>query len=184
MTLENDPRAICMAVGMAISTWEAMELQLAKLYSLFVGKPGDIETIVSFGDRGGTFTRRLPTLETAAAAYFVKRSSQADEGDFLDLVRRAEQMSDERKRIAHGICWETRAILDTPGLQLGPPSHQWVSPLYSIGLLSVPKDYRGFQYSAADINRINAQFNQLREDVTRYALRLLPPTSPQTQPAQ
>jgi len=176
-----NPVEITNQIGLAISSWELMELEYARLYSVFVDKPGDYETIVRFGDIGATFSIRMNKLEKAAQSYFVKNPSQKDEGDFLDLLDRARKLSDKRQQIAHGICWHFHHMLPDGGhgALIG---YAWTSPIYSLGRLT--EGYKPFWYAPEQIHSIGRSFTDLKNAVVKYALRLLPPPSPETQLAQ
>jgi hypothetical protein len=102
---DNDLRKICAAVGLALSQWETMELGLAILYSIFLGKPKDLNLLIQFGDLGPTFSSRKVVLERAAEQYFIAHPNQDDEGELREILEWATGLSKHRHQIAHGTAW-------------------------------------------------------------------------------
>lgn len=99
---DDDEDATYAGVGRVISRWEAVEVELARLYTVLVGRPHEADTIREYGS-GRIFHERLATVCTAAEAYFRANPNQASEGETRELLRKVRGYSDRRNEVAHGI---------------------------------------------------------------------------------
>lgn len=159
------------AVGLMMSQWEAVEFDLARLYSFLAGTS---ETTGAFRDYGGNrriFRERLAGLEAVATRYFVRRCSQAMEARFADLTRRAAGFSERRNEIAHGIVMEVSKITYfAERLTLAPagdPQHLLVPPYH------VLRQHDGFglpafAYNSGQIRQLASRLLTLSDDICAF----------------
>lgn len=98
---DEDPDETFKSIGIAISSWESLEFELARLFSVYVNDP-DGDAWFSYGE-GRIFRERLLNLRSAAKSYVVRYCSQEHEGDLNDLLQHAVSAADRRNDIAHGI---------------------------------------------------------------------------------
>jgi hypothetical protein len=99
------------AVGKAMTRWEGIEVEFAHLYSLLTG--GDRFDLIKNREYGIplNFRDRLKGLRGAASSYFLGEPDQRLEGEFCDMTKMAEKLSDRRNDIAHGIARPFQWIL-------------------------------------------------------------------------
>lgn len=140
-------------VGRVISQWEAVEFQLSRLYSAFVGDP-DGESIQQYGT-GRIFRDRLTLLEGVAAQWFIANPSQHSEGHFERLIEQARGFADRRNEIAHGIVFPVHTVSYFVSVMNLPAGVRWalVPPYY----LLRKHDERGapvFIYTSAELNSL------------------------------
>lgn len=86
-------------VGMVIDRWEAIELELARLYSVFNADP-DGAAVNDYG-RPRIFAERILGLRKTAETYFTRMPDQALEGEFARVTLIAERFADRRNEVAH-----------------------------------------------------------------------------------
>jgi hypothetical protein len=106
MPVEPDttPSVTYEAVGRATSAWETLEINLGRLYALFVS--GDFDNMIAarrYGENPTIFRQRMDGLEGRAETYFRAHPNQKLEGAFEDLACRCRKFSLRRHDIAHGI---------------------------------------------------------------------------------
>jgi hypothetical protein len=96
------------AVGEALTLWAFFEVQLARLFSAFVGQRRD--PMVAHRAYGAvtSFEGRRRMMEEAAIAYFHLRQLRAEykpktDRDFTELLCEARHYNSRRNEIAHGI---------------------------------------------------------------------------------
>lgn len=95
-------------VGAALSQWEALEFELARIYSIFAGDP-DGEGLREYGEPR-IFSLRLSAFGTKAGGYFIRHPNQQTEGELGRIVRAATGFSDRRNEIAHGMVLDVKNI--------------------------------------------------------------------------
>lgn len=161
------------AVGHCLTTWEALESEMSHLYSIFVGRPRQIEALQEYGRENRIFSSRMKAIEDAAEAFFVRSPSQRIEGEFRDLVARCRNLAPARHQIAHGI---------VQGIAMyGQPDHDgWVMP--TIGYCLSPPWYSfinltkhqgvGYRYSSATIDQVATTFEAARLTAANLNARL------------
>lgn len=99
---DDDERLTFEGIGRALTQWEAVEFQCARLYSIFVGD-FDGPTIQQYSEGHGFFQQRLTGLKAKAKNYFVQHPNQESEGNFYCLTSATERFADRRNEVAHGI---------------------------------------------------------------------------------
>ncbi len=162
------------AVGRALSAWEAVELGMATVYSIFVGKALQLDSIREYGAVNRIFVGRMEAIRKASDAYFRAHCDQDSEGDFSALCKRAASLSDNRNNIAHGIV-EATTYLHNP--DTWPPEQCHVElfilrpPWYTIDRLKL-YDWQGM--GSKEIMSSALDFEMLSEDLEKFALRLHP----------
>ena len=87
-------------MGMVIDRWEAIELELARLYSVFMGDP-DGAAVNDYG-RPRIFAERVLGLRKVGEAHFTQMPDQALEGELARVTMISERFADRRNEVAHG----------------------------------------------------------------------------------
>jgi aminoglycoside phosphotransferase (APT) family kinase protein len=173
---ERNPDRLFAAVGHAISRWEFVELELARLYSVFQKLPYQLDTIAEFGAKGGITRDRIKVLKEAGARYFrAKLSDQEGEFALRNLTAELEKVTLARHQIAHGAIWMVLTNYDTPkpGEWITPePGYLITAPWYSVERLRGEGDAYG--YNAADIDAHAARFAEIQQQAATLANRLAP----------
>lgn len=127
---DPDERLTYEWVGRVLDQWEAVEFQLSRLYSIFVGEP-DGPAIWDYG-KGQIFRLRLSALSEVAEKYFVRCPDQKREGDLCRLVREAEDYSARRNEVAHGTVRDLSefTFFRQHLASAGPDQYALIPPLY------------------------------------------------------
>lgn len=160
------------AVGRAISCWEEVEMGLAGLHSIFVGKIGDLDVIREFGQKNITFSRRLAAVKESGDSYFRRRCSQENEGEFKAICMEADDRSEARNNLAHGVVQPMIWLCDPnrPSEPIIPTTlHVVGAPWYMSGKLET---VGGTGLGSYEINILTAKFLVLSNRIHNFAARL------------
>jgi hypothetical protein len=95
--------AIHLAVGEALSRWETFEEELAGLFSAFIGLQQDSSAARRAYGAITLFSLRREMLNAAATAYFDQFPNPECRKAFKALMMSAQNASERRNDIAHGI---------------------------------------------------------------------------------
>lgn len=163
-------------VGCVMSRWEAVEVELAHLYTIFVNRPHEADAIKAYGT-GRIFAERLASLREAAELYFVASPDQAVEGAARDLLDRVRRYSDRRNEVAHGI---VRQMSWVRGVRENLA--QDVVGKFQFCLVPPHYTYRKFDqhnrptyaYASADLLALEEKLYWLAQEVPDLRLRLAP----------
>ena len=98
---DRSPNVTFRYVGLVVTSWESVEFELARLYSVFAGDPDGLAIQEIYG-AGRIFRERLATLRRSFDKYRISNPCQYREGEFDRLTAAAEGFSDRRHEIAHG----------------------------------------------------------------------------------
>ena len=104
---DGDDNAIFNAVGRALTEWETVEVECAKLFAVFVStrhkRTYHAPAVRAYGSIVGTRSRKN-MLQLAAETYFANRKTKkaAFEEQFAKLIGEYDQYSNRRNEIAHG----------------------------------------------------------------------------------
>jgi hypothetical protein len=169
---DADPYDLYAAVGTFVSEWEAVEMTLAQLYSIFVGQGPAGKAIQDYG-RGRIFRERLTDLERVAQSYFIRHNSQNLEGEFDEICLAAKGFADRRNEVAHGLVMEVSNIqFFRDKLQLAPAGAQHlVIPPYH----AVRNHAAGFPvwaYNGEQIRTFARRFIDLNSGIKAYREQL------------
>ena len=162
------------AIGAFLTQWEMLESELSHLYAIFIGKYFEPEAYDQYYDKSKTFAMRLKSCENAAFIFFTKRPSQADEGDFSELMKRVAGFSERRHEIAHGVVrpylfyarlteWSDPMNRDITPTCIAPPHYQrnWFTATH------LPK----YVYGAPQIDRMTKHLKDLLFDLLKFKHR-------------
>ena len=120
--------------GIVLDRWEGIELEFARLYSVFMGDPDG--SIVGDYGKPRIFADRVAGLRRAAQGYFTRKPHQPHEGEFSRLAFVAERFADRRNEVAHGFVLPVDRIdYFRERMELQEVSHRHyllIPPLYSI----------------------------------------------------
>lgn len=173
---DDDDDATYAGVGRVMSRWEAVEIELAHLYTVLVGRPHDAGATREYGS-GRIFHERLATLCAAAEDYFRIDPNQTREGETRELLRKVRGYSDRRNEIAHGI---VRQISWVRGLR------EYLSPdaIGHIQFCLVPPHYTfrkfdqanrpAYAYTSQELLILEQHLFDLAEEVQAFRLTLDP----------
>ena len=171
LTGDLDDETTYAGIGRVVSEWEEVEVALAELHSLFIGKYLRRPGIREYGD-GSTSSTRIRKLCSAAERFFQKWPSQAFEKDFENVVNRVQNYAARRHDVARGV---VRAIQFTRM----PHSHNKDDfPHYCV----VPPDYNYknfshsnlpmYLYTRAEMDIIQAAMDGAYHEVISFTIRL------------
>jgi len=150
------------AVGLAMSEWETLEAHLSHLYSIFVGRPQQIDAMEEYGREARIFRDRLRLLEQNAVAYFQESPHHDHEGAFRALAAEAERLSYRRNQIAHGIIHSVPVYDSTfrdaaDGWPIPMIQYCLVPPRYAVFRLT-SKDGAGYSHNSDEIRVYASSF--------------------------
>ncbi len=157
-------------VGRVVTEWEQVELELGRLYSLFVDRHEQLEAEREYGT-GSTFLPRLEKLKNAHEQFSQLIPDQGLEAEFVALIERIKKFSSLRNDVAHGI---VRPI------QWTIPSH--AAERFRLESCLVPPTYKGkhfdqdnlpvYVYTYPEMLTIQGHFHGLAHQVIEFRLRL------------
>src|SRR4051812_34554162 len=101
-TGDADDNATYAGVGRVLTQWEEVEVTLSQLYVSFSGRGKDLTIQREYGS-GTIFRERIAKVVTVSHGYFCAKPSQAQEGEFEQLVAKCMGFSARRNDVAHGI---------------------------------------------------------------------------------
>lgn len=160
-------------VGRVLSIWEMCELELARIYSAFVGDPDGRVTVDDYGQEI-IFARRLFKLRASFAAYAMRYPNQDLEGPFVRISIAAERFADRRNEVAHGYVLSVEQIgyfRQVISMRKGQRHHYLlIPPLYT-----VKKHQQGlpnYAYSYAELMLLSRGLEQLLVASGEYRSRL------------
>lgn len=174
---------IFLAVGMALSEWEWVEEELAKLFSVLVSdniRGPSVSALRAFGSVESS-SNRINMIKSASEVYFNPEDWERKEiktgfEKFIGAVRGA---SHRRNEIAHG---HTMSIQLHRGNEFDPPTinggHFLIAPDYMTGRNSAWPSYSNedafgitrsqYRYSSENILEFCKKFTQLKLEVIQY----------------
>jgi hypothetical protein len=163
-------------VGRVISSWEAVEVQLAHLYTVFIGRPHEHHAIRAYGSPR-IFADRLVLVRRAADQYFVSAPDQAVEGDVTELLERVRRYSDRRNEVAHGIVRQmswVRALRDRlVSDAVGKFQYCLVPPHYTFRKFD-GQNQPTYAYTSAELLTLNERLFWLAQEVSDLRQRVAP----------
>lgn len=124
-------------IGRVTSEWENIELVLADLFSLFVGRYQDPLAIQEYGSEN-VFSRRAEHLCNAATGFFQNHPNQSLEGELDELMGRLREYAQRRHDVAHG-------VVKPMQWSRSPHAHEESDALH---YCVVPPDHKGKDYRA------------------------------------
>lgn len=158
-------------VGLVMSAWEALEFELARIYSFFAGDPDGLSMQTEYG-RGRIFSERLLILGEKACQFFIRWPHQSIEGAFDQLTQSAEELALKRNDVAHGIVYNVSRMNifserypETFGQKRG---YALIPPLYTLrrhqdGLPTYAYALPELKALAREIGELGTDFQQFRE---------------------
>jgi hypothetical protein len=165
-------------IGRALTDWENLEVQLAHLYASFTEQPNRLEAFRAYGGypAGSTiFAVRVAQLKKVAAAYFVNFPSQPNEGEFDDLMDRAQRLADRRNEIAHSV---VDAMQWDPSLRplykhlIDEPAEFCAIPSYYTHRKFDASNRPAYAYTSKELIGYALAFRDLGTDCYRFAQRI------------
>ncbi|ESX88276.1 hypothetical protein [Mesorhizobium sp. LNJC403B00] len=157
------------AVGLVMSRWEEVELELCYLYAAFKGQGDDISVLREYGS-GAIFNARKAILQSKAETYFRASPSQTNEGNFCRLITACEGFSARRNDIAHGV-----VRLTVFGGKDQPSLTQYaLGPSFYDPRRFAPGEPRmtEYFYSSVELKRLAEQFAALEDRVSTFRVAL------------
>lgn len=161
-------------VGLVVTSWESLEFELSRLYSVFAGEP-DGESLQEEYGAGRIFKDRLAILRRGAEKYHIAHPNQDHEGGFAFLCTASDGFAARRHEVAHGIGLRVDRIahfqrMFEPWYGEKP---QWllVPPLYAKRWHD--KGLPSYAYSSKEMNELAARLLELGRVVGNYRRMLL-----------
>ncbi len=174
-----DERAIFDAVGRALTEWETLEIECAKLFAVFVSanhkRSYHAPAVRAYGTVTSVDTR-FKMLQLAAESYFSKRPAKRDsfEEDCNDLLGEYKQYAARRNEIAHGLVQKvfiTRKATKRV-------SRQSVIGIFLLPSFYNPKKFKGekftYRYVSGDIIHYKQEFTKLYLRIEGLRKKLAP----------
>jgi hypothetical protein len=159
-----------------MSSWEAVEVALAHLYTVFIKRPHEHDAIKAYGSPR-IFTNRLALVRRAADQYFVSAPDQAIEGDVAELLERVQRYSDRRNEVAHGI---VRQMSWVRGLRdrfvpdaVGRFQYCLVPPHYTLRKFN-QHNLLTYAYTSTELLTLNECLFWLAQEVSDLRRRVVP----------
>jgi hypothetical protein len=173
---DETPDATYHGVGKVVSTWEAVEFEFSRLYSVFSNDP-DGESLRQYSE--STISRyRLDELGKQAERYFLSRPCQQVEGQFDRLVASARALLSRRNEVAHGIVSDMSKITaysrNFVREARGRPQWALFAPYHTLrqhGDNGLPQ----YAYTGAVLLVLAEALFDFYEEVRAFRLSLLPP---------
>lgn len=161
-------------VGHVLSCWERVEVELARIYSIFVGKPNDLDAIKEYGDKT-IFRRRADDLIQAFENFRVRHCTQDLEGDFEELTDRIAGWSARRNDVAHGIVEQTHNLRHYRELykQEGLIRYVLIPSLY-VHKRRDPNYQSTYCYSSQELHYFAAEIFKLVSDLEEFQQKHFP----------
>lgn len=153
--------------------WEEFEAGLSHVYSAFCAPDRFNEAAMRKYGEPLNFVQRLKGLKTKGDDYFRRRPHQAKEGDFDSLVNLAENFSQRRNDIAHGVPRYIHWILDPNSpvtwLELAPKIAWCVIPPHFKGNKFTKARQPAYVFTSREINYFAGHFWKLIQASARLA---------------
>lgn len=164
-TGDRKPNPIYTAVGMAMSSWEFIETDLAAMFAVFTGATSWKETAPALRAYGSiiSYRARREALTAAARAFFRVHRMARIERSFKVALKKCDGWSDRRNDLAHGLVLRVTSI--APGYFL------WPTP-YNTRKYPIETSEPAFCYRASQIRKIAYSFKKVRQQTNKLARRL------------
>lgn len=155
-------------IGMALTSWEYLEHELATIFAVFVGAPSVGQDMLDPAVRAYgsvvSFNGRAEMLDAAAKAYFHLNSQPDLEAEFCELLKACRGYAGRRNDIAHGVVAHGFGTNPTQGFYLRPSAY--TSRKNPIGRQPT------YAYSSFEIERFRLQFEDLYNKLVDFEVRL------------
>jgi hypothetical protein len=164
-------------VGWVTSQWERIEFSLARLFSIFVGRPDESRALIEYS-APPIFRMRFDALLRTAARFFISNPDQQLEGELHALTVQLHGFADRRNDIAHGMVFPIQSI-EFLRRHLDPRhAHRrqfaLISPFQTLKR-DAAKDTPAYAYTSAEMNSIRVDLIELGVPIHAFRNRLLPP---------
>jgi hypothetical protein len=173
---DQNPDTTQLGVGRIMSGWEWIELELSRVYSVFVGDP-DGEAMRQYGiPTVSSF--RLEGLAKVAEAYFVKAPSQRVEGEFIRLLGLTRKLLSRRNEVAHGVIFDISPITAfnehfEPKAK-GKKQHAIISPYYAFKQHNA-EGLPAYAYTSPTLYALMAKMGEVHRQWDEFRARLVSP---------
>jgi hypothetical protein len=168
---DSDINRLYEYLGRAISSWEHVEFELSRLYSLFSGTLDSDRLLRDYG-KGRIFSERLLILRKAAHQWFAKSPSQNLEADFDEICAFAEGFAMRRNEVAHAVILPTDVLpFFLEGRSQVPPTvRRWaVIPPYYLGRKHhEPTNIPEFAYVTSQLRALMSDLIKLKKMIRAY----------------
>ena len=168
---DDDDRLTFEGVGRVISHWEAVEFELARLYSAFVGDP-DGEPMQKGYGQGRIFQDRLRIARLAASKWFIEAPDQHAEAGFDHLAFSAEKFAERRNEVAHGIVFRVQNMTyfrNRFGLSADRRSvFALIPPLYTLRKHDNATGMPTYAYASVELQTLTDRLLSLVVDTRSY----------------
>jgi hypothetical protein len=170
---DDHPDLTFAAVGRAITMWEIAEVEFARLYSIFTGRPNLIDAYQEYGAEPTYFDKRMSRLCEEGRKYFIKQSSQTNEANLDALIQEGKALARIRHQIAHGIirAFPIYGDPDENGIVSPQFGYFIVAPYYSLVTLT-KHDKTSYHYASNSLDEFAKQFALFAEKIRSFALVL------------
>lgn len=163
----EDADSIYMMVGKCLSQWEEVELELSRLYALYLGRGVSLSAMLEYGEPR-IFDQRLQNLKRAAENFFTRSPNQAIEGEFDRLAERSRRFADRRNDIAHSIVRPLQWFRPRPPILdplVGEPSEYALVPPYYTSRKFDPNNLPKYAYIAEMLTEFFLHFHELSAEL-------------------
>jgi hypothetical protein len=167
---DGSENTIFTAIGAALTAWETVEVECARLFAVFVSarqkRPYHAPAVRAYGSIVGAHSR-CKMLQLAAEAYFARRSvkRQSFEKQFDSLMGEYDQYANRRNEIAHGFV--KKVFLTKRHRAIG---------LYLVPSFYNPKKYKDgglmYLYVSGDLIHYRQEFTKLQLRIAHLVQQL------------
>jgi len=173
---DTDTTKLYAAVGYALSSWEALEATLCTLFIILTGAselPAVNSTIRRAYGAFGFNSGRRQAVRFAAEVYFGSHWPSA-KTELNKLLKHVENASQRRDDMAHGYVAGFKTGETDHGAFLIPPEYNSrMTYAFSQGDRDTFSLARAkYRFTSNDIKRYSDQFDQLRQQILDYAVRM------------
>lgn len=175
---DHDPTILHAAVGRALSAWELLELDWARVYSVFIWKHPYEAVHEPQYKNARIFRERMGIIDTAAKTYFMQRPNQESEGEYDRLKDETVHLADRRNDIAHGLVTNVGSVsYNTAEVMQGKfhPLHMLCPAMYrSKQYITAPPKlpFPGYSWTADDIDAYSRSFTDWRPKILSFFVRI------------
>lgn len=174
-----DEKALFDAVGRALTEWETLEVECAKIFAVFVSanhkKAYHAPAVRAYGTITSADTR-FKMLQVASESYFAKRPAKRTsfQKQWNDMLGEYKQYKDRRNEIAHGL---VQRVFIT-GKTTAKGARHGAIGMYLLPSFYNPKKFKGekftYQYVSGDIIHYKQEFTKLAWRIAGLREKLAP----------
>jgi hypothetical protein len=170
---DDDDSSTYAGIGMVISEWERIEVELSDIYGMFVGVfGGDTRRTMREYGEPRIFEERIKGLLAKAERYFQRYPHQEKEGAFCKIVCIARKFAARRGDLAH--CVVTRSNWwPPPDIYSPSPVAYCAVPPHYAGKKFDPNNMPTYVYTSKEMIELAGGLYQFCEEIAGFKWQLI-----------